>query len=55
MKKTILLTAFLLSICTSNAQILDKGNFLIGSIVGFSTANSTVTTNGTSSEGLSAQ
>ncbi len=38
-----------------NAQILDRGNFMVGSTVGFSTANSKVTSGGRDNEGLSAQ
>ena len=38
---------------TSSAQILDKGNFMIGTTVGFSTANSKVTSGGTEEKGLS--
>ncbi len=37
------------------AQILDQGNFIIGSSIGFSTANSKVTTNGSANEGLVAR
>lgn len=37
------------------AQILDQGNFIIGSSIGFSTANSKVTTNGSTNEGLVAR
>ncbi|NUO00119.1 MAG: outer membrane beta-barrel protein [Saprospiraceae bacterium] len=37
------------------AQILDQGNFIIGSSIGFSTANAKVTTNGSTNEGLVAR
>lgn len=56
MKKTALFLCFsTLLYFTASAQILDKGNFMIGSTVGFSTANSKVSTGGEESEGLRAQ
>ena len=56
MKKIGLLSVFAMLIQVSMvAQILDQGNFIIGSTVGFSTANSQVNTNGVTNEGLSAR
>lgn len=40
---------------TAYAQILERGNFMVGSTVGFSTANSKVTIGDAEEEGLSAQ
>lgn len=37
-----------------SAQMLEQGNFIIGSLVGFSTANSKVSTGGVETNGLSA-
>lgn len=56
MKKIALLSLFLMLIYGNVfAQIMDKGNFMIGSTVGFSTAHSKVTYGGQVDEGLSAQ
>lgn len=56
MKKIGLLSVFAVLVQVSMvAQILDQGNFIIGSTVGFSTANSQVNTNGVTNEGLSAR
>lgn len=56
MKKIGLLSVFAMLVQVSMvAQILDQGNFIIGSTVGFSTANSQVNTNGVTNEGLSAR
>jgi hypothetical protein len=56
MKKIALLSLFTALIQFSLfAQVLDKGNFMVGSTVGFSTANSKVTAGGRENEGLSAQ
>jgi hypothetical protein len=56
MKKIALLLLFMALIHLNLfAQILDKGNFMVGTTVGFSTANSKVTTGGRENEGLSAQ
>jgi hypothetical protein len=56
MKKIALFSFFLMLIYGSVfAQIMDKGNFMVGSTIGFSTANSKVTYGGQVDEGLSAQ
>lgn len=53
--KKLPLIAFLafLSSAVVSAQILDKGNFMVGATVGFSTASSKVTSGDTDDEGLS--
>lgn len=56
MKKIALFLCFsTLSCVVASSQVLDKGNFMIGSTVGFSTANSKVSTGGEETEGLTAQ
>jgi hypothetical protein len=56
MKKIKLLTLFMLLVQVSTfAQVMSKGNFMVGSTLGFSTANSKVTTGGQENDGLSAQ
>lgn len=56
MKKITLLSLFITLIQLSVfAQVLDKGNFMVGSTVGFSTANSKVTSGGLENEGISAR
>ncbi len=54
MKKIVLLPLFIILIhVVASAQILDKGNFMIGTTVGFSTANSKVTSGSAEEKGLS--
>ena len=54
MKKIVLLPLCIVLLGTlASAQILDKGNFMLGATVGFSTANSKVSSGGAESEGLS--
>lgn len=56
MKKIALLSVFTMLIQWSLvSQVLDQGNFIIGSTVGFSTANSKVNADGQTNKGLSAQ
>lgn len=56
MKKIQLLTTAILIFAISlNAQVLIKGNFVVGSTVGFSTANSKVTSGNTEGQGLRAR
>jgi hypothetical protein len=56
MKKIALFSLFLMLIYgNSFAQIMNKGNFMVGSTVGFSTANSKVTYSGQVDEGLAAR
>lgn len=56
MKKITLFSLILMLIHGSLfAQLMEKGNFMVGSTVGFSTANSKVTTGGQDNEGLSAR
>lgn len=54
-KLAIIPVLMLLAHTASVAQLLEQGNFMVGSTVGFSTANSKVTSGGAGSEGLSAQ
>ena len=56
MKKITMLSLLMLLIHLSVfAQLMDQGNFMVGSTVGFSTANSKVTSGGTENDGLSAR
>ncbi len=56
MKKLLLCSIFLVLLhLTASAQVLDKGNFIIGSTVGFSTAKSNVSAGEQEEEGLSAR
>jgi len=54
MKKFVLFPLFaVLMQVVASAQILDKGNFMIGTTIGFSTANSKVSAGGNEEKGLS--
>lgn len=56
MKKFALLSLFAAVLHLGTyAQLLDRGNFMVGSTVGFSTANSKVTIGDVENEGLTAQ
>lgn len=55
MKRVFLILPGLALCLGLSAQVLDRGNFMVGSAVGFATANSKVTTNDVEEEGLTAQ
>lgn len=56
MKKTTLFTLMLmLAQWTAFGQLMEQGNFMVGSTVGFSTADSKVTSSGVENEGLTAR
>lgn len=56
MKKITLMSLLMLLLHWSvSAQLMNQGNFMVGSTLGFSTANSKVTSGGTENDGISAQ
>jgi len=56
MKKTTLFTLILmLAQWTAFGQLMKQGNFMVGSTVGFSTADSKVTSGGVENEGITAR
>jgi hypothetical protein len=56
MKKITLFSLFIVLVQWHlSAQLMGKGNFMVGSTIGFSTANSKVTTGALESQGLTAQ
>lgn len=54
MRKIAMFWVVLFFTCTLSAQVMDQGNFVVGSLMGVSTANSKVSTGGVESKGLSA-
>jgi hypothetical protein len=55
MKRIFLLLPALFAGLLLSGQAMDQGNFMVGSAIGFSTANSTITENDVDDEGIEAQ